>query len=214
MNPYTFNRDASNPARAGFPQNVAHKDLLEAHIQVVLPEKSHGCRGDFTAELENIFTKYRLPHITSEKVISLWHQTPMGFYQNKFNFAVWLATMGCGVSWHDHLDIHRSLARSVFRFQVYYQVRRILDELQAPLPQGEAWSPFQNPYDRHAYERICREFGVDPETDWSQKDSNSRALGTVYQYNHGYQPKGSWNQNRMRVQPDSSLSANSKQPLG
>ena len=206
MNPYAYNRDASFPARAGFPRNVARKDLLEAHIQVVVPEKSHGGRGDFTAELENIFTKYRLPHITSEKLISLWHQTPMGFYQNQVNFAVWLATTGCGVSWRDHLDINRFLARSVFRFHVYYQVRRILDELQAPLLQDQAWSPFQNPYDRRAYERICLEFGVDPE---SQKDSNSRGLGTVYQYNHGYQPKGSWNQSHMRFQPYSSLSANS-----
>ena len=111
MNPYAFNRDASYPASAGFPRNVARKDLLEAHIQVVVQEKSHGGPGDFTAELENIFTKYRLPHITSEKVISLWHRTPMGFYQNQVNFAVWLATTGCGVSWRDHLDIDRSLAR-------------------------------------------------------------------------------------------------------
>ena len=145
MNPYAFNRDASYPALAGFPRNVARKDLLEAHIQVVVPEKSHGGRGDFTAELDNIFTKYRLPHITSEKVISLWHQTPMGFYQNQVNFAVWHATTGCGVSWRDHLDIDRSLARSVFRFHIYYQVRQILDELQAPLPQDQVWSPFQNP---------------------------------------------------------------------
>ena len=87
-------------------------------------------------------------------------------------------------------------------------MRRILDELQVPLPQDQAWDPFQNPYDRRAYERLCREFGVDPSTDWRQKDSNSGGLGTVYQYNHGYQPKGSWNRNRMRFQPDSSLSAN------
>ena len=59
----------------------------------------------------------------------------MDFYQNQVNLAVWLATSGCGVSWRDHLDIDRPLARSVFRFHVYYQVRRILEELQAPLPQ-------------------------------------------------------------------------------
>ena len=176
-------------------------------ISRLLFRKSHMVAEEISLQNSRTFTKYRLPHITSEKVISFWHQPPMGFYQNQVNFAVWLATTGCGVSWRDHLD--RSLARSVFRFYVYYQVRRILDELQAPLPQDQAWSPFQNPYDRRAYERICREFGVDPETDWSQKDSNSRGLGTVYQYNHGYQPKGSWNQSRMRFQPDSSLSANS-----
>ena len=97
---------------------------------------------------------------------------------------------------------------------MYYQVRRILDELQAPLPQDQAWDPFHNPYDRRAYERLCHEYGVDPATDWRQKDSKSGGLGTVFQYYRfheplGYQPKGSWDRNRMRFQPDSSLSANS-----
>ena len=207
-NPYAFNRDVSYPTCAGFPRNMTCKDLLEAHIQVVVPGKASG-RGDFTADVEDIFSKYRLPHISSETVVGLWQTNPMGFWQNQVNFAVWCSTTGCGVSWRDHLDIDRPLARSVFRFHTHYQVRRILDELQVPLPQDQAWDPFQNPYDRRAYERLCREFGVDPSTDWRQKDSNSGGLGTVYQYNHGYQPKGSWNRNRMRFQPDSSLSANS-----
>ena len=207
-NPYAFNRDVSYPTCAGFPRNMTCKDLLEAHIQVVVPGKASG-RGDFTADVEDIFSKYRLPHISSETVVGLWQTNPMGFWQNQVNFAVWCSTTGCGVWWRDHLDIDRPLARSVFRFHTYYQVRRILDELQVPLPQDQAWDPFQNPYDRRAYERLCREFGVDPSTDWRQKDSNSGGLGTVYQYHHGYQPKGSWNRNRMRFQPDSSLSANS-----
>ena len=207
-NPYAFNRDVSYPTCAGFPRNMTCKDLLEAHIQVVVPGKASG-RGDFTADVEDIFSKYRLPHISSETVVGLWQTNPMGFWQNQVNFAVWCSTTGCGVSWRDHLDIDRPLARSLFRFHTHYQVRRILNELQVPLPQDQAWDPFQNPYDRRVYERLCREFGVDPSTDWRQKDSNSGGLGTVYQYNHGYQPKGSWNRNRMRFQPDSSLSANS-----
>ena len=32
LNPNAFNKDASYPARDGFPRNVARKDLLEAHI--------------------------------------------------------------------------------------------------------------------------------------------------------------------------------------
>ena len=171
-NPYAFNRDVSYPTCAGFPRNMTCKDLLEAHIQVVIPEKVSDGRGDFTAEVEDIFDHYLLPHISSEKILNRWHQSPMDFYQNQVNLAVWLATSGCGVSWRDHLDIDRPLARSVFRFHVYYQVRRILEELQAPLPQDRAWSPFQNPYDRRAYERICREFGVDPATDWRANGPN------------------------------------------
>ena len=78
-NLYAFNRDASYPTRAGFPHNDACKDLIEAHIQFVVPEKSHGGRGDFTAEVEDIFAKYRFPHISSETVIGLWQMDPMGF---------------------------------------------------------------------------------------------------------------------------------------
>ena len=208
LNPYAFNRDASYPARAGFPRTVARKDLMDAHIQVVVPEKAGG-RGDFTTRHQDIFDHYRLPPISSETILNRWHQSPMDFYQNQVNFAVWCSTTGCGVSWRDHLDIDRPLSRSVFRFHTYYQVRRILAELQAPLPQDKAWAPFQNPFDRRAYERLCREFSVDPSKDWRQMDSESGGLGTVYQYNHGYQPKGSWNRNCMRFQLDSSLSANS-----
>ena len=188
-NPYAFNRDVSYPTCAGFPRNMTCKDILEAHIQVVIPEKVSDGRGDFTAEVEDIFDHYRLPHISSEKILNRWHQSPMDFYQNQVNLAVWLATSGCGVSWRDHLDIDRPLARSVFRFHVYYQVRRILEELQAPLPQDRAWSPFQNPYDRRAYERICREFGVDPATDWRANGPN-HGLGQVYFYvsHTGYRP--------------------------
>ena len=186
LNPYTFNRDASYPTGARFPRNIACKDLLEAHIHVVVSEKSHGSRGDFTAEVKDIFAKYRLPHISSEMVMGLWQMQPMGFWQNQVNFAVWCSTTGCGVSWHDHLDIDRPLARSVFRFHMYYQVRRILDELQAPLPQDQAWAPFQNPY-----EQLCREFGVDPHSDWKVSGPNW-GLGRVYNYwtNDGYHPVG------------------------
>ena len=140
-NPYAFNRDASYPARTGFPRNVARKDLLEAHIQVVIPEKADSSsrgRGDFIAELEDIFAKYRLPHISSETVMGLRQTDPMGFWQNQVNFAVWCSTTGCGVSWRNHLDIDLPLATAVFRFHMYYQVRRILDELRAPLPQDKA----------------------------------------------------------------------------
>ena len=92
-NPYAFNRDVSYPTCAGFPRNMTCKDLLEAHIQVVVPGKASG-RGDFTADVEDIFSKYRLPHISSETVVGLWQTNPMGFWQNQVNFAVWCSTMG------------------------------------------------------------------------------------------------------------------------
>ena len=190
-NPYAFNRDVSYPTCAGFPQNVDHKDILEAHIQVVIPEKVSDGWGDFTAEVEDIFSKYQPPHISSDTVIGLWQTRPMGFCQNQVHFAVWCSTTGCGVSWRDHLDIDRPVARSVFRFHRYYQIRRILNKLQAPLPQDQAWALFQNPYDRRAHERLYLEFGVDLYSDWRVSGPN-RGLGRVYNYwtNDGYHPVG------------------------
>ena len=137
--PVHLQRDARCPACAGFPRNRARKDLLEA-----------------------IFGKYWMPHIKSEKVMSLWQTHTMGFYQNQVKFVVWYARTGCGISWRDHLEIDRPLARSVFGFHIYYLVHRILIELQAPLPQDQALAPFQNLYDSRAYEPICREFSLDP----------------------------------------------------
>ena len=81
--------------------------------------------------------------------------------------------------------------RSLYTFHVYYQIRRILDEIQAPLPQDQPWSAFDNPYDRRAYERICNEFGVSPGTDWRRRGVN-HGLGKVYSYwtHAGYHPVG------------------------
>ena len=60
----------------------------------------------------------------------------------------------------DHPEAAGSLTKTLFEFHVYFQVRRILTEIQAPLAQDQAWNAFNNPYDRRAYERICSEFEV------------------------------------------------------
>ena len=61
------------------------------------------------------------------------------------------------------------LTGSLFLFHVYYQIRRILFELGIALPQDKSLNAFCNSYDRRAYERICKEFNVDPNADWRQK---------------------------------------------
>ena len=103
----------------------------------------------------------------------------MRFWQNKVNFAVWCATTGCGVSEEDHLNSETPMVQSVYRFHVYYQIRRILEEMQVPLPQDDTWDAFDTPYNQRAYERICAEFGVSPRTDWRQKRSKNSGLETV-----------------------------------
>ena len=87
----------------------------------------------------------------------------------------------------DHLSAGDPLMKSLFRFHAYYRIRWILDEMKAPLPQDHAWDATNNPYDLRAYERICNEFGVSPNSDWHVGGPN-RGLGNIYLYvtNMGY----------------------------
>ena len=130
-----------------------------------------------------------MPSVSSDKLVQTWRSNPMQFWQNQFNFAVWCATIGCGVSLEDHLSAADGLLQSVYRFHVYYQIRRILVEIKVPLPQDQAWDAVNNPYDRRGYERICHEFGVSPHSDWKVSGPN-QGLGRVYNYSSyiGYHP--------------------------
>ena len=68
---------------------------------------------------------------------------------------------------------------SLYRFHAYYQIRRILAEIKAPLPSDRTWDATDNQYDGRAYERICNEFGVSPNSDWRVMGP-TWGLGNVY----------------------------------
>ena len=59
----------------------------------------------------------------------------MTFYQNQLNFATFCASSGCGIYYGDHLLSNKiqKVAQSFFRFHVYYQTRKILNELGCSL---------------------------------------------------------------------------------
>ena len=159
----------------------------------ILEKSGLGSRADdpqkfFEAKYPDIFEKYPLK-VTSDSQIQTWRKNPMQFWQNQLNFAVWCATTGCGVSVEDHLTPDDDFLQSVYRFHVYYQTRRILEELQTPLPYDETWNAVENSYDRKGYEKICDEFGVSPNSDWKVSGPNG-GLGRVYNYTaySGYRP--------------------------
>ena len=132
-----------------------------------------------------------LPYVESDALVRSWKYTPMQFWQNQLNFAVWCVTTGCGVSYEDHLSGNiPGFAKSMFMFHVYYQIRRIIFELKAPLPTDQFWNAFDNSMDEKAYEKICAEFNVDKNTDWRQKLDDNGGLGIIFNYitRTGYQP--------------------------
>ena len=152
----------------------------QVHVQAGNPQKF------FEAKYPDIFEKYLLK-VNSDDVIQAWRTNPMQFWQNQLNFAVWCATTGCGVSVEDHLTNDDEFLRSVYRFHAYYQIRRILEDIQVPLPYDDTWNAVNNSYGRKGYEKICNEFGISPNFDWRVHGHN-QGLGRAYCYwtNTGY----------------------------
>ena len=179
---FKFNSEAKHrPNRYKAPSRDVG-DLAEGRVQIQHDDPQKW----FEAKYLDIFEHYRLPNITSDELVQAWRKTPMQFWQNQLNFAVWCATAGCGVSAEDHLSASDGFLKSFYRFHVYYQIRRILEELKAPLPYEETWDAVNNSYDRGVYERICREFGVIPHSSYWKVKGPNWGLGLVYFYRKEY----------------------------
>lgn len=129
-----------------------------------------------------------------------WMNSPMKWFQNQINFAIWCATCGCGVSYNQHLAIADApFLKSLYLFHVQYQALRILVEMKVPLPDDKSFCWYDNAYDKAAYHRICTEFGVDPNKDFRQKiDHGSDGLGGWCSY---FKPGDSYRASHMADGP-------------
>ena len=89
-----------------------------------------------------------------------WDHQPMKLWQTQLNFAVFCASSACGVS-SAHLNYKKhSLVRAVYRFHVYYHIRRVLKKLQAVLPHENNFNPVDNPYTESEFFNLCHEYNV------------------------------------------------------
>ena len=52
------------------------------------------------------------------------------------------------------------MIRSIYRFHVYYHVRRILKILEIPLPYENSFNQYNNPYNHENFIGIYSEYGV------------------------------------------------------
>ena len=90
---------------------------------------------------------------------------------NSVEFAVWCASSACGVS-SVHLNYKaHPMIRSVYRFHVYYHVRRVLKRLQVPLPQETSFNATDNSYTESEFLKVCEDyrFPDDPKKYWDEK---------------------------------------------
>ena len=141
----------------------------------------------FTTKFKEIFTKTQIK-FTTAKYARKWLAKPdMSFWPQQLNFALWCATMGCGVSREMLFPSSLNLSdriRTFYQFHVYYTTRKILYEMggiqsKNALPDDPAFNQQDNPYDVASYKTLCAEFGIDPSTDFRFTYGQNHGLGYV-----------------------------------
>ena len=108
----------------------------------------------------NVFTHYPNDAVRVEdQKFKDWDHYKFTLWQSQLNFAVFCASSACGVS-VEHINAKEPMIRSVYRFHVYYQIRRILNRLEIPLPYENSFNKYNNPYNIEKFIKICKEYGV------------------------------------------------------
>ena len=91
-----------------------------------------------------------------DKLWTHWNKAPLKLWQTQLNFSVFCVSSACGVS-SSHLNYTKHpMIRLVYRFHVYYHVRRILKILQVPLPHETGLNAADNPYTESEFFKIVR----------------------------------------------------------
>ena len=113
----------------------------------------------FPARFPNIFVDYPQGQMrVGDKLWTNWNKAPMRLWQTQLNFAVWCTSSACRVSLA-HLNYTKHpMIRSVYRFHIYYHVRRILKKLQVPLPHETGFNTADNPYTESEFFKICEDY--------------------------------------------------------
>ena len=167
---YKFNPNASYKPNGGQDlQVLSAKDLYKQKIVVSevtssLSENFNQAEDAkiFPATFPNIFVQYPLGGVrtTDEKWIN-WKNNPFKLWQTQLNFSIWCASSACGIS-SEHLTNNKHLlVMALYRFYVYYHIRRIFKQMQTPLPFETSFKQFNNPYNKEEFLEICHEYGVD-----------------------------------------------------
>ena len=147
---FRYNSKANYQPNGGrYLQILSGKNLYKQTIVV-------SSKDTFPARFPNIFVDYPLGQMhAGDKLWTHWNKAPLKLWQTQLNFAVFCASSACGVS-STHLSYTKHpMIRSVYRFHLYYHVRRILKKLQVPLPHKTSFNAADNPSTESKFLKIC-----------------------------------------------------------
>ena len=155
---YKYNSDASYKPNGGiYLQLITAKDFYIQNITVV---EHDGNSDSFQVKFPNVFTHYPLGAVRVEdQRFKDWDHYKFTIWQSQLNFVVFCASSACGVS-VEHLNAKEPMIRSIYRFHVYYHIKRILKILEIPLPYENSFNQYNNPYNHEKFIGICSEYGV------------------------------------------------------
>ena len=159
---YKYNPDASYKPNGGrYLQLITAKDL---YIQNITVSEHDGHQptviDSFQVKFPNVFTNYPLGAVRVEdQKFKDWDHYKFTLWQSQLNLVVFCASSACGVS-VEHLNAKEPMIRSIYRFHVYYHIRRILKILEIPLPYENSFNQYNNLYNHEKFIGICSEYGV------------------------------------------------------
>ena len=156
---YKYNSDASYKPNGGrYLQLITAKDLYIQNVTVA--EHDGGHSDSFQVKFPNVFTNYPVGAVrVEEQKFKDWDHYKFTIWQSQLNFVVFCASSACSVS-VEHLNAKEPMIRSIYRFHVYYHIRRILKILEIPLPYENSFNQYSNPYNHEKFIGICSEYGV------------------------------------------------------
>ena len=142
---YRYYPNASYKPNGGrYLQLISAKDL---YIQNVTVSEHDSHSDSFQVKFPNVFTNYPLGAVRVEdQRFKDWDHYKFTLWQLQLNFAVFCASSARRVS-VEHLNAKQPMIRSIYRFHVYYHIRRILKILEIP-------------YNHEKFIGICSEYGV------------------------------------------------------
>ena len=156
---YKYNPETNYEPNGGrYLQLITAKDLYIQNITVA--EHDGGHSNSFQIKFPNVLTNYPLGAVRVEdKRFKDWDHYKFTLWQSQLNFAIFCASSACSVS-VEHLNANRPLIRSIYRFHVYYHIRRILKIFEISLPYENSFNQYSNPYNHEMFIKICGEYGV------------------------------------------------------
>ena len=155
---YKYNSSANYRPNGGrYLQLITAEDL---YIQNITVAEHEGHSDSFQVKFPKVFTNYPLGAVRVEdQKFKDWDHYKFTIWQSQLNFVVFCTSSACGIS-VEHLNAKEPMIRSIYRFHVYYHIRRILKILEIPLPYENSFNQYNNPYNHEKFIGICSEYGV------------------------------------------------------